>query len=112
PHLPHPGPGHLRPRRLPRLPRPHELLLSLPHLLHRCPRPSFRIRLRPRPRIWLGRLRYGLRHELRWSPIRRIWLDITQTLLPGKKDKDELRFSEANVTVKTFDAANKHTDFS
>ncbi|CAN7986543.1 unnamed protein product, partial [Ixodes pacificus] len=63
--LPHPGPGHLRPRRLPRLPRPHQLLLSLPHLLSTDPRPSFRIRLRPwprlRPRLRLRNLRSGIR---------------------------------------------------
>ncbi|CAN8015790.1 unnamed protein product, partial [Ixodes persulcatus] len=92
PHLPHPGPGHLRPRRLPRLPRPHQLLLSLPHLLHLSPRPSLRIRLRPRPRLWLWHLRYGLRPELRRSPIRRLWLDITRTRLPGDKDRVEHHF--------------------
>ncbi|EEC11725.1 hypothetical protein IscW_ISCW024571, partial [Ixodes scapularis] len=57
-HLPHPGPGHLRPRRLHRLPSSYQFLLSC-QPLGSFPRSS--LGLRPWPWIRLRHLRFGLR---------------------------------------------------
>ncbi|CAN7986539.1 unnamed protein product, partial [Ixodes pacificus] len=90
---PHPGPGHLRPCRLPRLPRPHQLLLPCAYLLHRCTRPGCRTCLwswtRLRPRLRLRHLRSGIRPPPRlrsWRPpIPRILVPLTRTTSPGEK---------------------------
>ncbi|EEC06738.1 hypothetical protein IscW_ISCW003870, partial [Ixodes scapularis] len=104
PHLPHPGPGHLRPCRLPWLPRPHQLLLPCTYLLHRRTRPGCwtclrswtRLRPRLRPRLRLRHLRSGIRPpprlRSRRTPIPRILIPLTRSSPPEERKRNDLSY--------------------